>query len=176
MHRPHFLPAVLLALGLCACGDPREDLVGGYPITGTMQTTSGGSTNSSRVKDYVRVSSDSASSDRLSVLLSGFKCTSAAKMTGPLEFSIERTQCPPETTDGCTYTVVLERGTGGKDVDYSELVIKFSGTVSARCTDGRTGQTTFSLSMSGFRSAEGSTERELEALAGSTVRGAAGIP
>jgi hypothetical protein len=164
MRRPHFLlPAVLLVLGVCACGDPREDMVGGYPVRGTLRLTSGGSTQSDVVKDYIKVTSDTSSSEGLSVLLSGLHCTSKAKMTGSLEFSIERTECPSSTDDaGCTITWVLESGSGSKVEDYSELDIQFRGTISARCTDGRTGRGSFTLSMSGFRSVEGSAVRGVE--------------
>lgn len=152
MDRSFCLSAVLLALTLCACGDPREDMVGGYYVKGTMTMTSGGSTQTDFVKDYVKVTSDTSTSGKLSVYLSGFDCTASATMTDSLKFKFGRTDCPPDTEDQCTYTAVLESGTGSKVEDYSELDLAVSGTISARCTDGGTGKGTFTISVSGFRS------------------------
>ncbi|PTL76271.1 hypothetical protein [Vitiosangium sp. GDMCC 1.1324] len=149
MRRPQALVAVMLTLGVCACGDPRRDFVGSYGVSGTLTTTLGSRQTTSSIKDEsLEVVADAFDSDKLYL---DFDCGLSGTMSDEKSFRLDDKVCPAYADDECRYLWHFNNGQGSRTGDDAGIGLSFRGTISVDCSDGSSGVVAFILALKGTR-------------------------
>ncbi|QRK12899.1 hypothetical protein JQX13_24415 [Archangium violaceum] len=125
------MSALLLLLGLCSCGDPRQDFVGSFDVQGRLSLSDGNYQETALVDVPMVVVADAFDSDKLYL---DFDCGLVGTIEDHTSFSLDRKKCPSDFVDGCELTWTFREGEGTKTEGDPTLALRFSGDIKVSCS------------------------------------------
>ncbi|RKH33699.1 hypothetical protein D7Y13_05110 [Corallococcus praedator] len=155
MFRPLALTSSAAVCLLCsACGggddndspieplqDTRSSVTGTHPVTMTMfSPVTSDAMNPVQSQPTLSLTAEPGVSDRLRVSLAPFECTLTATMTGAATFALNQGSCsliipPQDMKFGCSITLVITEGTGGRDTPHAKVGMTFNADYRKMCAD-----------------------------------------
>ncbi|WP_164001151.1 hypothetical protein [Pyxidicoccus caerfyrddinensis] len=180
MTKTHVLVAVVLS-ALTACGgdenddgnptppaetDSRPNMTGSYAVSGTMTVSGNGSSDTTQVRDTVRIANDTTSTSKAALRLdvASLGCGPRARMSAEKAFTVASTSCPLPPENGCTYTLEYSKGNGHRDGNGT-LFVTLQGQLTARCGGG-TAAAAISMELTGSRTGQSRPGTREDALTG----------
>lgn len=153
------LPALLLLLGLCSCGDPRQDFVGSFHVLGRLSLSDGNYRETAPVDVSMVVVADAFDSDKLYL---DFDCGLVGTIEDHTSFTLDRKTCPTYTSGDCEFTWTFRDGEGTKTEGDPTLALQFSGDITGTCSDGSSGGLFFKFTLTATQDESASKSSRLE--------------